>query len=143
MPACVVDLAGVLFRACPRGLPAASRPSENGRTGASLRYVYVFDWLKVFATLIAAFGLLFILLDRLDLADTVRIIAVPLLLYGIVDTADGLLGLSSKVDRLTNVVRIGPAARPGAVGKLVLGLVTTVIGLIGLFSAVSVQPISG
>ena len=107
------------------------------------RYVSVFDWLKVFATLIAAFGLLFILLDRLDLADTVRIIAVPLLLYGMVDMADGLLGLSSKVDRLANAVRIGPAAKPGAVGKLVLGLVTTVIGLIGLFSAVSVQPISG
>ena len=60
-----------------------------------------------------------------------------------VDTADGLLGLSSKVDRLANAVRIGPAAKPGAVGKLVLGLVTTVIGLIGLFSAVSAQPISG
>ena len=107
------------------------------------RYVAVFDWLKVFATLIATIGLLFIVLGRLDLADTVRVIAVPLLLYGMVDTADGLLGLISKVDRLAKSVRTGPAAKPGAVGKLVLGLATTFIGLVGLFSAVSDKSLSG
>ena len=106
------------------------------------RYVAVFDWLKVFATLIATIGLLFIVLERLDLADMVRVIAVSLLLYGKVDTADGLLGLTSKVDRLAKAVWIGPAAKPGAVGKLVLGLVTIFIGLIGLFSAVSVESLS-
>ena len=98
--------------------------------------------MKVIATSIAAFALLPIPLNQVGLADMARMIAVPLLLYGVVDTSDGLPGPTSKVDRLAEFVCIGPAAKAGAIGGLVPGTVFIFIGLVAFSSAEPGQHLS-
>lgn len=87
--------------------------------------------IKVVTAIGGALILFALIALRFPLPQLAAAVAEQLALYGAADITDGVLGLSSRIDRTGKRVRIGSGAKSLAWGKIAFGLINCLAAAVG------------